>query len=235
MNYGAVAQRCKKNYEMPKVSKPKVTKRDEPTNEYWARVQEVIDHLNMNINQFATALGLNRSETLYQIKRGNSTITRNIATRIVEKFPHFSLPWLMTGYGLMVASPDDNSEYIPYFSCDISDLPVPNPYAADSHIFIPQVGEADIALKYHNDDMAPSIPNGTILALKKTSLETLIYGDEHVILASNLALLRKIRRTDDPNVVRLEATCREFFDDIFLQTSSIKEVYAVKGKIILKR
>ena len=230
MNYGAVVQRCKKKYKMPKV-----TKRDAPTNEYWARIQEVIDYLDMNVNQFATALGLNRSETLYQIKRGNSSITRNVATRIVEHFPHFSLPWLMTGYGLMVSSPDDNSEYIPYFSCDISDLPIANPYAADSHIFIPQVGEADLALKYHNDDMAPSIPNGTILALKKTTLDTLIYGDEHVILAPNMALLRKIRRTEDPNIVRLEATCREFFDDIFVPTANITGVYAVKGKIILKR
>lgn len=214
---------------------PKFTKRDVPTNEYWARIQEVLDQQNMNINQFATALGLNRSETLYQIKRGNTTITRNIANRIVEKFPHFSLPWLMTGYGPMIARPDDNAEYIPYFSCDISDLPITNQFEADSHIFIPQVGEADLALKYHNDDMSPSIPNGTIIALKKRTLDSIIYGDEHVVICKNMALLRKVRRTDDPNILRLEATCREHFDDILVPLSNIVDIYAVKGKIILKR
>ena len=63
----------------------------------WQRIDSVIRWANMTINYFALYIGLPRGENLYQIKKGNNGISRNLADKIVTKFPEISLAWLLTG------------------------------------------------------------------------------------------------------------------------------------------
>lgn len=65
----------------------------------WQRIDSVIRWANMTINYFALYIGLPRGENLYQIKKGNNGISRNLADKIVTKFPEVSLAWLLTGEG----------------------------------------------------------------------------------------------------------------------------------------
>ena len=67
----------------------------------WQRIDSVIRWANMTINCFALYIGLPRGENLYQIKKGNNGISRNLAYKIVTKFPEVSLAWLLTGEGQM--------------------------------------------------------------------------------------------------------------------------------------
>ena len=67
----------------------------------WQRIDSVIRWANMTINYFALYIGLPRGENLYQIKKGNNGISRNLADKIVTKFPEVSLAWLLTGEGQM--------------------------------------------------------------------------------------------------------------------------------------
>ena len=53
----------------------------------WQRIEAVIKWANMSTNYFARHIGLARGENLYQIKRGNNGISRDVAQRIVAKFP----------------------------------------------------------------------------------------------------------------------------------------------------
>ena len=62
----------------------------------WQRIDSVIRWANMTINYFALYIGLPRGENLYQIKKGNNGISRNLADKIVTKFPEVSLAWLLT-------------------------------------------------------------------------------------------------------------------------------------------
>lgn len=66
-------------------------------NEYWERIEKVLKHAEMSTNYFAKYIGLTRGENLYQIKRGNNRISLDVAQKINEKFPKFSIPWLMFG------------------------------------------------------------------------------------------------------------------------------------------
>ena len=42
----------------------------------WSRLKQVIDWSGMSVNRFAGAVGLQRSESLYQIKKGKNGISR---------------------------------------------------------------------------------------------------------------------------------------------------------------
>ena len=62
------------------------------------RIRFVQKHAGMpSINALARSLDLKRSENLYQILKGNTGISKDLACRIAKCFPWFSITWLMTG------------------------------------------------------------------------------------------------------------------------------------------
>ena len=58
------------------------------TNRYdnWERLSKVIYWAGMSVNYFATYIGMERSEALYQIKRGNFGISYELADLIVARY-----------------------------------------------------------------------------------------------------------------------------------------------------
>lgn len=78
-------------------------KSDYPLNSAWDRLSEVITYSGLSVNAFAKAIGLKRSENLYQIKRGNNGISPKLAKRISRVFPCFSVAWLIFGEGVFEA------------------------------------------------------------------------------------------------------------------------------------
>lgn len=205
-------------------------------NENWERIWQVVEMSGMTVNAFAHHIGLLRSETLYQIKSGKNGISRHVADCIVEKFPQISKPWLLTGYGSMYVGDDANcAMQIPFYNCDLRSISdVAGSRHPDSYMFVPQIKSADLAICYYGDDMEPSITNGTVLFLKKTEIESMILGNEYVIIGQKLVTLRKVRSTSDAAVLRLEVANRENYDDMNIRLSDIRAVYAVKGKLIIK-
>ena len=70
----------------------------------WQRLEQVVDWSNMSTNRFALSIGLKRSENLYQIKRGNFGISKELARLICQKYPEISKLWLLTGEGEMLTN-----------------------------------------------------------------------------------------------------------------------------------
>ncbi len=52
-----------------------------------------------SLNSLARRLGLKRSENLYQIRRGYYGISEELARRIHNLYPQFSVTWLVLGIG----------------------------------------------------------------------------------------------------------------------------------------
>lgn len=75
-------------------------KNAQPTN--WERIAAVVKMSEKSVNGFARHIGLARGENLYQIKRGNNGISRDLADRICLAFPSVSKLWLLTGEGQML-------------------------------------------------------------------------------------------------------------------------------------
>ena len=86
----------------------------------WQRIETLVKMSGMSINAFARCIGLLRGENLYQIKKGNNGISRELARRIVEYYPQISFSWLMTGEGAMYVD-DNGATGIPLFNCTCSE------------------------------------------------------------------------------------------------------------------
>ncbi|WP_281670778.1 hypothetical protein [Rikenella microfusus] len=63
-----------------------------------ARLETVLRASGLpTLNSLAYKLGLKRGENLYQIRRGNNGISEELALRIHNAYPQFSVAWLVLG------------------------------------------------------------------------------------------------------------------------------------------
>lgn len=91
----------------------------------WSRLKEVIQATGHNVNSFAKFIGLPRGENLYQIKRGNNGISYAVARRVNEKYPQYSVAWLMFGEEEQPRIVSDESKIVRlplYYYCNTVDF-----------------------------------------------------------------------------------------------------------------
>lgn len=115
----------------------------------WHRLERVIKWTGLSVNSFALNIGLKRSENLYQIKKGNNGISRDLATLITTKYPSVSKAWLLTGEGEMFVeqvAASASQAGVPYYGMDIlaavDETVLPSP---QFYISIPIFDNCDIA------------------------------------------------------------------------------------------
>lgn len=138
--------------------------------EKWRRLERVIKWTGLSINSFALTIGLKRSENLYQIKKGNNGISRDLAELITAKYPSVSKGWLLTGEGEMLIgnkAVTGSGSGIPYYGMDATvaveqQLPPPLFY-----INVPIFNDCDLSAMALGTAMQPDIPAGSIVLLKK--------------------------------------------------------------------
>lgn len=200
----------------------------------WQRIESVISWANMTTNYFARYIGLPRGENLYQIKRGNNGISRDVAQRIVDRFPEIDLLWLLTGEGQMFADACLRGSQIPLYRADVEhDLLQREGSEPDEELVVPSLADCDLAMIYSGEAMAARIPAGTVVFLKKADVDEIIPGGEYVIVYGKIVTLRFVRAADDPEHWRLVACDRALFDDILVRKDAVEAVYKVRGKLIL--
>lgn len=188
----------------------------------------------MTTNYFARYIGLPRGENLYQIKRGNYGISRDVAQRIVDRFPEINLLWLLTGEGQMFSDGPLRGTQIPLFRSNVEhDLQRALSSDPDAELMIPGLEDCDLAMLYMGEAMSPRIPAGTVVFLKKTGVDEIIPGGEYVIVSGKVVTLRFVRAADDQRFWRLAACDRSLFDDITVRKESVDAVYKVRGKLIM--
>ena len=203
-------------------------------NENWKRIHAVIEWAGMTTNFFAHHIGLPCGENLYQIKRGNNGISKDVAERIVLKFPDISKAWLLTGEGNMFASEATTASQIPFYNVDVeSALSSESLGKPDFNMFVPQIKECDLAMIYNGRAMGKITPAGTALFLKKRDIDAIIPGDEYVIIGTKFTALRKVRKTRGSEVLTLVAGDRKSFDDIEIAKSDVVALYHIVGKLMV--
>ena len=85
----------------------------------WQRIEKVVRWAGLSVNAFALHIGLHRGENLYQIKRGNNGISKELAELIVARYPEISRAWLVTGEGEMFAGGIAVRSMIPVYDTDV--------------------------------------------------------------------------------------------------------------------
>lgn len=200
----------------------------------WLRIESVIRWANMTTNYFARYIGLPRGENLYQIKRGNNGISRDVAERIVAKFPEIDLLWLLTGHGQMFSGSRQLGAQIPFFRADAElQIMQTDKLRPECDLVIPPLADCDLAMLYTGRVMGHVTPAGTIVLLKKWPTDAIIPGEEYVIVSQKIVTLRIVRTTKRGDEVRLVAGDRENYDDMVLPLGEIEALFRVRGKLIV--
>ena len=121
---------------------------------------------------------MKRSENLYQIKKGNNGISRDLATLITTKYPSVSKAWLLTGEGEMFVeqvAASASQAGVPYYGMDIlaavDETVLPSP---QFYISIPIFDNCDIAAQNIGTAMLPEIAPGAIVILKRWNVESIV-------------------------------------------------------------
>lgn len=205
----------------------------------WHRLERVIKWTGLSVNSFALNIGLKRSENLYQIKRGNNGISRDLAELIATKYPSVSKGWLLTGEGSMFidghSSDSDSERGVPYYGLDaltaVCSDSMPDPLF---RINLPMFADGDLAALNIGTAMYPDIPAGAIVILKEWATRSVIPGEVYLIVTQYFKGIRIIRQERDSDRLVLIASNSEQYDPIVLSRDEIVKLYIVQGIIIKK-
>ncbi|WP_300283618.1 S24 family peptidase [uncultured Alistipes sp.] len=203
----------------------------------WHRLERVIKWAGLSVNSFALNIGLKRSENLYQIKKGNNGISRDLATLITTKYPMISKGWLLSGEGEMLIEqqPSASEQGVPYYGMDVlaaveqTELPEPQ-----SRINVPMFNDCDIAALNIGTAMHPEISAGSIVVLKKWSTGAIVPGESYLVITAYFKGIRIIRFGSDPSTLQLLPVNREQYDPITVTKDEIERLFIVQGIIIKK-
>ena len=76
------------------------------------RIQNLIDHYDMNVSSFSKAIGLTGNVTIYKIVKGESAPSFATLLKIKGRFPEVNIDWILTGDGNMFI---DNKKDISWY------------------------------------------------------------------------------------------------------------------------
>jgi hypothetical protein len=198
----------------------------------WNRLKKVIDWSGLSINSFAQSIGLKRAENLYQIKKGNYSISRDLSELITIKYCNISKSWLLSGEGDMFIV-----KRIPFYNYDISMLKLENgkiPHT-EQYIEVPLLSNCDFATLCVGESMTPDIPSGSIVTLKEINIDLLLPGEMYYIVTNEFSTIKFLRTVEnDPSKLRLVPGNKDDYDESLLDKSSILHLFLVKGVISYK-
>lgn len=170
---------------------------NEPTNANWERLCKVIEYSGLSVNAFARAIGLSCGETLYQIRRGNNGISPNVAKRIHQKYPDFSLAWLMFGCGESLSEVSGSVARIPVYRTLPERLFRGEP---DNCLILSAASAvgAECAVPYADDLLNPFLRNSLLLLREQKG--AILYGNIHLVETEHFRLFRILQPAPDRSV-----------------------------------
>lgn len=210
----------------------------------WQRLEQVVKWSGMSTNKFAAAIGLKRSENLYQIKRGNFGISKELARLICIKYPMISRLWLLTGEGQMLegkASADAVLDTIkgldgavPFYNVDALQLvreDIDN-YKPNCYLVLPSAKEASFAATVSSNSMSPDIKAGSTVVLKEIDVDTILPGEAYLVMTKEYATIKFIRTVEGKEYqIQLVPKNTADFDTITIDVRNIIRLFVVKAVI----
>lgn len=174
---------------------------------------------------------------------------------IAEKFPEWSLEWLLTGKGSSLKSAhNDDAIYeaaytrakedlipeisytdgVPYYNEDFllgfEEIGTPNSENPDFLIRMPGYEKATLWCNASGHSMEPEINNGDIIALQRVEdFSFLPFGDVYGFITTNgMRTIKRLGRSEKDGYYRLIPTNKEY-DEQEIPVNKIALVYRVMG------
>ena len=202
------------------------------------RLRQFIKYTGLSINKFEQACGLGKSYV------GNMRVSLqpDKIQSIVRKFPELNTGWLLTGEGEMLreSSPAEQKEYpaivkpIPYYNVDFTGnfslVYNDNAVTPDGYIQLPGYDKADCWVNVVGKSMEPTIEHGDIIAIRRVEdwQEDILYGEVYAIVTDEYRTIKRVRRSDTQDRIRLVPDNREYDPQDVLK-SKVVAVFRVLG------
>ncbi|QEC51024.1 phage repressor protein C with HTH and peptisase S24 domain [Anseongella ginsenosidimutans] len=206
----------------------------------WERLQEVVEKSGLSINAFALSIGLKRAENLYQIRKGNHEISRELARKITAKYPEINEAWLLTGKGGMHERETlSASKKIPLYDSGFEDLRMlPDEKASIEPLYYieaPTLSGGDFATICYGNSMEPDIPAGAIITLKEIDPSAVLPGEMYLVITSNYSTVKCVMDVaGDAEKFRLIPKNTAEYGEAIINKSDILRLFLVKGVISTK-
>lgn len=214
------------------------------------RVRYLITRLRKTQQQFAALIGVD-GPNLSRILNGRTPFSDAMINRIVVNLG-VSKEWLL--YGTDVAFPKNLVRDIEIYEAEtpraivrkgegapVYDIDVTAGYTELSKMFtedkiigylqLPQVNPNNVVVHVSGDSMAPLIPNGSLISIRRLSVEAPIFwGQTYLVILEDYRMVKVIRRHADADKVILHSINPEF-DDMEVKRSDIKSLFMVDAVI----
>lgn len=195
----------------------------------WQRIERVVRWAGLSVYAFARNIGLGRAENLYQIKRGNHGVSKELAEAVTSSYPEISRAWLLTGEGDMFMAGTAERSAIPCYESDMLYIARMDTMPQASYLVsMPRTKGISFGALNLNDTMSPAIPQGAMVLLAETVPDKIIPGNPYLVVGRRATVLRTVRREPGSDTLRLVAA-NAGYDEITVDVCEIKKLYAVSG------
>lgn len=196
-------------------------------------------YTGLSLKRMSEEAELNTTQTLYEIKKGRHSFSRDVAEKIQKRWPEVSRGWLMSGEGEMLRSSiHDEICYagrVPLLPVSAFAGPIKN-FVNNSvlmqdceTVFSPSPG-AELAITVSGDSMEPMLHDGTIVFVKRINERAFIpWGQTMVIDTENGAFIKDIFPGDDDTIVARSKNAR--YPDMRIPYESIYGIYRVVNAV----
>lgn len=230
----------------------------------YGRLDVFVKRMNITRTELADRLGTSQP-TVSAILSGKRNLSRGMIARISEQYPEINITWLLTGEGEMlkkyktdeisIPSEEEIKEIkqllkekkavlVPLINIDsVGGMHSENRVTASEQyiermIPFPDARPGDVAILQSGNSMAPTIPAGAILQIRKVVgwQEYFGYGNDFVLWLDDDRRITKqvLKYTPDPaNYITCHSYNPESADEE-LPKSMIKEVWKVVNVLINK-
>ena len=203
----------------------------------WERLQNVIEQTGLSINAFALSIGLKRAENLYQIKKGNHEISRDLARKISRKYTNINEAWLLTGQGGMeTRGAPPGTRKIPLYDFGFEEIEMlsDDKVSLDPlyYLEVPTLSGADFAAICHGNSMEPDIPAGAVVTLKEIDAGAMLPGEMYLVVTNSYSTVRCVMDApDDPKKYRLIPKNIREYGETLIPKTEVRRLFLVKGII----
>ncbi|MDE5820914.1 MAG: hypothetical protein K2H63_00300 [Paramuribaculum sp.] len=206
------------------------------------RLKEIADNEGITIGALERSIGASKGVISRAINNGTDIQSKWLQA-VVEKYPHYSTQWLLSGEGDMVinnkkaseASYSNSNSGIPlipveamagYLSGEVSVLD-----SDCDRLNIPGL-KADFVIPVSGDSMEPNYHSGDYVACQNVTINDIFFqwGKVYVIDTNQGVLLKKVKKASDPANILLVSENPDY-DPITMPRENVYHIALVKGLV----
>lgn len=211
------------------------------------RIDKIVQHSGLSLPKYAESIGTKTPQAIRDLIKGNTkTLSEDMQNKILSYMPDLNPIWLLTGEGEMLKHSESSKQtlMIPLIHIDsvggvysLNKLNSSEQYV-EKMVPFPDARYGDVAILQSGNSMAPTIPAGAILQIRRVDnwREYFGYGNDFVLWLSDDRRITKqiLKYVPDPqNYVTCHSYNPEAADEE-LPKSMIVEVWKVINVLINK-